>query len=142
MKASSCTEKAPFYEQRPTADRLFQARSPYLFHDNKQSSHLEIYGQLPINQESLLQANSLDEDLKSNSQADTDPSSVLPPLVDQGSYSNGDAPFHKRKTAWGWQKIGDGGLLKAIAEVSLTVTMFYVLLTSARVQEIVFASGW
>ena len=142
MNASSFTEKAPSYEQRPTADSFFQARSPYLFDDNKQSSHIEIYGQLPVNQENLLKANSFNEDLKTSSQADTDSSSVLPPPLDQASYPKGDVPLYKRKTTWGWRRIGDGALLKAIAEVSLAAIKVFLLLTFVRVQEIIFASGW
>ena len=114
--ASSCTEKAPSYEQRPTADDFFQARSPYLF-DNKQPSHVEIYRQLPVDQEILLKANSFNEDRKTNSQVDTDTSSVLPPPLDQFSYSDGEVPLYNGKAGRGWQKVGDSGLLKAVAEV-------------------------
>ena len=142
MNASSFTEKAPSYEQRPTADSFFRARSPYLFDDNKQSSHIEIYGQLPVNQETLLKANSFNEDLKTDSEADTEPPSALPPPLNQASHSKGDVPLYKRKPTWGWQRIGDGRLLKAIAEVSLTVVKVSLLLTFVRVQEINFASGW
>ena len=142
MNVSSCTEKAPSHEQCLTADDFFQARSPYLFDDKKQSSHIEIYGRLPVDQEILLKANPFNEDLRTNSQGDTDPSSTLPLPIDQASYPNRDVPLYKGKTTWGWQKIGNSGLLKAIAEVSLANTKIFVLLTFVRVQEIIFASGW
>ena len=142
MNVSSCTEKAPSHEQCLTADGFFQARSPYLFDDKKQSSHIEIYGRLPVDQEIHLEANPFNENLRTNSQADNDHSFILPPPIDQASYSNRDSPLYKGKTTWGWQKIGNSGLLKAVAEVSLAITKFFVLLTFVRVQEIIFASGW
>ena len=117
MNASSCTEKGTPYEQRPTADDVFQARSPYLFDNKKQSPHLEIYGQLPVNQEILLKAKSFKKDRKTNSRVNNDTSSVLPPPLGQSSYSDGEVPLCNGKRTWGWQKIGDGRLLKAVAEV-------------------------
>ncbi len=117
MNTSSCTEKAPSYEQRPAADDFFQARSQYLFDNNEQSSNIEVYGQLPVDQEIPSKANCFNEDRKTKWQVDTDPSTVLPPPSDQISCSDGDVPLYNGKPTRGWQKIGDGELLKAVAEV-------------------------
>ena len=117
MNECSSTEKSPSGEQRLTMNDSFQARSPYLFETNEQSSRIEVYGQLPVHQNPPLKANSFNDDQKINSQVNTDPSSVLPSPLDQSSYSAGDLPLYSGKPTWRWQNIGDEVLLKAIAEV-------------------------